>query len=217
MPSSLTDPRLFEPGTTGWTACDLDDPEIERQWLNGRYEIVEGVLTTLPPAYFVSGQTLQLLIYRATLHVGEEAGSFAAAVEIVLNDDRVVRADAAFLTAAEERRQREAALAAGRTDPARTRILIPPTLVIECVSPGHERHDQRTKRRWYAEFGVPNYWLLDPFRRTLACLALRDRAFHVDVAGREDEELRPSLFPGLVLRLGEIWSAGSLRADYDPS
>ena len=53
---------------------------------------------------------------------------------------------------------------------------------------------------------MANYWLLDPFRRTLECLVLRDRTLHVDVAGREAEELRPSLFPGLVLRLGGIWS-----------
>ena len=28
--------RNFEPGTTGWTAADLDRPEIERRWFAGR-------------------------------------------------------------------------------------------------------------------------------------------------------------------------------------
>jgi hypothetical protein len=41
--------RPFLPGTTGWTASDLDDPAIERGWIRGSYEIVEGVLTTMPP------------------------------------------------------------------------------------------------------------------------------------------------------------------------
>jgi hypothetical protein len=207
MASSLTESRLFEPGTTGWTASDLDDPEIERNWSDGRYEIVEGVLTTMPPAYYVGGKSLQRLIYRVIVHIGEKAGSFATEVEIVLDEDRVVRADAAFLTPAEEKRQEKAAVAAGRKDPVRTRILIPPTLIIECVSPGHEKHDHRTKRRWYGEFGVPNYWLLDPFKRTLKCLVYRDGAFHDNAAGRSNQEVRPSLFPGLVFRLGEIWNA----------
>jgi len=207
MASSLTESRPFEPGTTGWTARDLDDPEIERQWSDGRYEIVEGVLTTMAPAYFVGGKSLLRLISRVVLHIGERAGSFATEVEIVLDEDRVVRADAAFLTPAEEQRQQQAALAAGRKDPVRTRILIPPTLIIECVSPGHEKHDDRTKRRWYAEFGVRNYWLLDPFKRTLKCLIYRDGAFHDDTAGQGNDELCPSLFPGLVLHLGEIWNA----------
>jgi len=207
MLSSLSDTRLFEPGTTGWTAGDLDDPEIERNWSNGRYEIVEGVLTTMAPAYFVGGKTLLRLISRVVGHIGEGAGSFATEVEIVVDEDRVARADAAFMTASEEQRQQSAALAAGRKDPERTRILIPPSLIIECVSPGQEKHDHRTKRRWYAEFGVPNYWLLDPFKRTLQCLVLRDGAFHDDVVGHQNEEVRPSLFPGLVLRLEELWNA----------
>ena len=47
--------RPFLPGTTGWTASDLDDPQIERLWFSGRYEIVEGVLTSMPPAYLAGG------------------------------------------------------------------------------------------------------------------------------------------------------------------
>jgi len=207
MPLSAAESRPFVPGTTGWAARDLDDPQIERLWFEGRYEIVEGVLTTMPPAYFVGGETLLRLISRVVLHTGEAAGSFATEVDIVVSEDRVARADAAFLTPADKQRQRDAALAAGRKDLARTRILIPPTLIIECPSPGHESHDHRTKHRWYAEFGVPNYWLLDPFKSTLQCLVLRDSTYHDDTVGRGNDEIRPSLFPGLVLRLGEICSA----------
>jgi Uma2 family endonuclease len=206
MPPTLTETRPFEPGTTGWTARDLDDPEIERQWSDGRYEIVEGVLTRMPPAYYIGGKVTQRLIYRVVRHIGEEIGSFASEVEIVVDEDRVVRADAVFLTPAEEARQREAALAEGRKDPQRTRILIPPTLIIECVSPGHEKHDNRTKRRWYAEFGVAHYWILDPFKRTLKCLILREGVYHDDAVGQRDDEVRPALFSGLVLRLAELWT-----------
>src|SRR5882757_6669745 len=102
MPSSLTESRPFEPGTTGWTASDLDAPEIERQWFDGRYEIVEGVLTKMAPAYFAGGKTLQRVIFRVTTHIGEQAGSFGTEVEIVIDEDRVVRTDAAFLTPSEE-------------------------------------------------------------------------------------------------------------------
>jgi hypothetical protein len=51
MTATIVDKKEFEPGTTGWTVDDLNDPAIERQWFAGRYEIVEGVLTTVPPAY----------------------------------------------------------------------------------------------------------------------------------------------------------------------
>lgn len=54
---------------------------------------------------------------------------------------------------------------------------------------------------------MPNYWLIDAFNRSLECLVLDGPTYRVDVAGRGDDELRPSLFPGLVIRLGELWGA----------
>lgn len=64
MSRAATSSRPFEPGTTGWTVHDLDDPEIERQWFQGRYEIVEGVLTKIPPAYFAGGNVLFNVMHR---------------------------------------------------------------------------------------------------------------------------------------------------------
>ena len=116
--------------------------------------------------------------------------------------------DAAGRGATGRRRGERAARrsSSGPRDPERTRILVPPTLVIESLSPGHEAHDRRTKRKWYAEFGVPNYWLFDPFARSMECLMLESGTYRVDRHARGDDELRPSLFPGLVVPLGEVWS-----------
>jgi len=46
MTRLAAEPRSVVPGTTRWTADDLDDPRIEREWFRGHYEIIEGVLTT---------------------------------------------------------------------------------------------------------------------------------------------------------------------------
>lgn len=204
MPIAPATTRSFIPGTTGWTADDLDDPQIERQWEEGRYEIIEGVLTTMAPAYYTGGKTLFRLMYMVAAHAGK-AGSFCPEGEVIIDQTRVIRADAVFLTPAQEARQTQAALAAGAVDPDRKRILIAPLLIIESVSPGHELHDRRTKRRWYAEFGVPNYWLLDAFGRSLQCLVLENGAYREDAAGSQEQEVRPSLFPGLVIPLKQIW------------
>jgi Uma2 family endonuclease len=85
------------------------------------------------------------------------------------------------------------------------RLLVPPTLVIESISMGHADHDRETKRRWYAEFGVPNYWLLDAYEQTLECLKLDRTDYAVDCAGRGESELRPSSFPGLLIPLRTVW------------
>jgi len=199
--------RPFTPGTTGWTAGDLDDPEIERLWFQGRFEIINGVLTSMPPAYFPGTQSLQELLFVLKAELKRKATSdhFGGEVDIVIDEDRVVRADAVWLTPENWDRQKEATLRAGRSDPGRTRVLVPPKLVIESVSPGHERHDEATKRRWYAEFGIPNYWILDGFARSLKCLVLDGGSYRLDAEGRGNDAVRPSLFPGLSIELRHLW------------
>ncbi|MDB5296944.1 MAG: hypothetical protein JWO31_2927 [Phycisphaerales bacterium] len=200
--------KAFEPGSTGWTATDLDDPAIERQWSAGRYEIIEGVLSVMAAAFFVGGEGLHNLIDRVKDHLRATVGTrvgFSGEVDVVIDEPRVLRADAVYLDRDAKHRQAAAARAAGRRDPRRTRILVPPTLVIESVSPGHEAHDRRTKRRWYAEFGVPNYWLLDVFDRSLECLVLDGPAYRQDAAGRDADVVRPAAFPELAIPLAEVW------------
>jgi Uma2 family endonuclease len=199
--------RPFVPGTTGWTAHDLEDPQIEQLWFQGRYEIIDGVLTSMAPAYFPGTQSLQELIYilKTELKRKRIANHFGAEVDVHIDEDRVVRADAVWLTPEEQGRQREATARAGRADPGRTRILIPPKLVIESISVGHERHDEITKRRWYAEFGIPNYWILNPFAKSLKCFVLDGGSYRVDAEGRNTEEIRTTLFPELTIELGTLW------------
>jgi Uma2 family endonuclease len=208
MSSTITSSRPFEPGTTGWTVHDLDDPEIERRWAAGRYEIVEGVLTTMPPAYFVGGNALFNLLYEIKFHLRQsrQPGRFATELDIVVDEDRVARSDAAMLTPQDEARQAEAAKAAApQRDATRVRILVPPTLVIEALSPGHEQHDLKTKKRWYAEFGVPNYWVLDAFKKSLQCMVLDGRSYRTEATAGDDQTVQPGLFPGLMLSLTQVW------------
>src|SRR5437899_929176 len=54
--------RPFEPGTTGWTVDDLEDPEISWLWQEGHYEIVEGVLTLMPAAYLDGSLSIRKLL-----------------------------------------------------------------------------------------------------------------------------------------------------------
>jgi Uma2 family endonuclease len=187
---------------------DLDDPEIEQQWVNGRYEIVEGVLTTMPPAYFVGGNALFNLLHRIKSHLEQtgQAGRFATELDVVVDDDRVARSDAAMLTPADEARQAEAAKAAKpQRDATRVRILVPPTLVIEALSPGHEQHDLKTKKRWYAEFGVPNYWVLDAYAKSLQCMVLDGGTYRTERTAQGADVAQSQLFPGLVLPLTRVW------------
>ena len=209
MSSTPTISKPFGPGTTGWTVADLDDPITEQRWVEGRYEIVEGVLTTMPPAYFEGGNAAFNVMFFVKAHLNERGlrGRFSSEVDLVIDDSRVVRADAILLTPEDEQAQREAEQPDQSPWHGHTRILIPPTLVIESVSPGHQLHDRRTKMRWYAEFGVPNYWIVDAFQKSLECFILSDGVYRRDQSGTSNQPVRPSLFPGLLLPLDRIWES----------
>src|SRR4051794_19567895 len=97
MPTEVAH-REFIPGTTGWSIDDLDDPEIERLWFQGRYEIVEGVLTQMAPAYFDGGFALKRLIrmiddYTIAAGLGD---ALATEVDMILGKRRVPIVDAVF-------------------------------------------------------------------------------------------------------------------------
>lgn len=207
MTTAMASSRPFVPGTTGWTADDLTDPEIERHWVEGRYEIVEGVLAQMPPAYFTGGESLfkLMICIREHLLKGGRRWRCSTEVDMILRPRRVAVADAVFMTPEDDRRQASAARSIRKAPHGQARIVVPPTLVIESVSAGHEDHDRVTKREWYAEAGIPNYWLLDAEERSLECLVLEGAAYRTDVLGRNNDGIRPLLFPGLVILLADIW------------
>jgi Uma2 family endonuclease len=208
MTAHLSIPRPFVPGTTGWTADDLDDPQVQRLWEQGRYEIVEGVLATMPAAYLEGSLSLKRLVSIVERHLEStgQGGEFAYEVDLVVDRRRVPRVDALYLTAADLQRQRQAQASKGRSKHKYGRVLIPPTLIIESISEGHEEHDRALKRQWYAGFQVPNYWLLDAYRRALDCLVLDGEDYRADQSGRENDELRPQAFMGLTVRLQSLWA-----------
>lgn len=198
--------RRFRVGTTGWTAADLDDPRVEAEWVKGRYEIVEGVLARIPPAYYDPSRSLKRLIrlVDAAIAVTDPDGDVVTEVDLIVGELRVAVVDGIYLSPEDRAAQKR--LNAGHRGFTYGRIVVPPTLVIESLSRGHEAHDRKTKRHWYAEMKVPHYWLLSAHERALECLVLEGDDYRLAASGRESDEVRPSLFPSLVIPLSKLWA-----------
>src|SRR6478609_1295544 len=103
--------RPFVAGSSGWTASELDEPRIAKLWDEANFELIDGVLTTMPPAYYDGQKKLRRLIDIVEEHlkgVGRGQERFAFEIDIILSELRVPKADAVLLTPQDERRQREA-------------------------------------------------------------------------------------------------------------
>jgi len=204
-----TPKRTFTPGTTGWSADDLLNPAIERRWEAGAYEIVEGVLTIVPPAKFDASSALFRLCVIVTRFMDEYGlkGRFGPETDYIVTRQRVARADSVLVMESEFPKHRRTSESSRRTKRKGGigRLTQPPLLVVELVSPGHEHHDKVVKRSWYEKAGVPHYWILDEPKRTLECFRRAGEVYVLDAKGKGSETVRPSLFKGLLIPLRDLW------------
>jgi hypothetical protein len=53
--------------------------------------------------------------------------------------------------------------------------------------------------------GVPHYWVLDAFAKTLRAMVLEDGKYRAEASGKGDEAVRVSLFGGLTIPLQRVW------------
>lgn len=88
-----------------------------------------------------------------------------------------------------------------------------PSIAVEFVSAGPRnwRRDYVDKRRDYAEAGIPQYWIIDRFQRTLTVIHNRPTGQEEEVI-REGEIYRPLLFAGFELPLCELLESADRRA-----
>lgn len=92
-----------------------------------------------------------------------------------------------------------------------SRVIGPPDLVLEVVSPTSVKMDNGAKFRLYAEHGVPEYWIVNPMQRSIAVHALTGDQY--DLLSPNAPGLYHSrVLPGLAVSLDACFS-GPLSDD----
>ena len=81
----------------------------------------------------------------------------------------------------------------------------PADLVVEIVSPDSRTRDSQDKLHEYEEGGVPEYWVLDPFRREAKFYQLgEDGSYHL-VSPDENGVYESAVLKGLRLKVDWLW------------
>ena len=81
-----------------------------------------------------------------------------------------------------------------------------PDWACEVPSPGTRRLDLTDKRDIYGTAGVGHLWFIDPKARTLEAFALRDGAWTLLAALKDDAEVRVAPFDAVAFPLSALWS-----------
>lgn len=136
---------------SGWTVEDYYQlPEDGNQ-----YEIINGQLE-LKPSPTTTHQRLSQRLERTLLDTCEnEYIILEAPVDVILSEKETRQPDILMV-----HRSREAIIEVHA-------VVGPPDLVIGILSPSSAKRDRMMKKESYAYFGIPEYWIVDPFNLTI--------------------------------------------------
>jgi Uma2 family endonuclease len=80
-----------------------------------------------------------------------------------------------------------------------------PDWACELLSPGTRRFDLTEKRHIYGANGVRHLWLVDPQAQTLEAFELREGAWTLAAAFKDDDEVRAVPFDAVGFPLSALW------------
>jgi Uma2 family endonuclease len=130
-----------------------------------RYELIDGeIVVSASPILVHQTAVFELaVIFRAFVKRRQLGKVVMAPMDVRLAPDIVVQPDFCFV--------RKGSLA---DNPNEERIAGSADVMIEVLTPSNPGHDLVRKRELYARYGVAEYWIVDPIRKTITALSLAD-------------------------------------------
>ena len=80
-----------------------------------------------------------------------------------------------------------------------------PDLVVEVVSPGNSRHEMQRKFEVYEEFGVREYWLVEPSEERVIIYTLQEGKFVGHQPKFKEQAISSHIFPGFIIDLEKVF------------
>lgn len=161
-----------------------------------RYELFEGELVVTPaPGYAHQNAVFRLgRILLDHVEVHSLGNVVPAPFDVRLSDITVVEPDLLFIPTAR------------LPEPTAVRFDGPPELIVEFLSPTTADRDQGAKKKLYAQYGVPHYWIGDPTGRWLRACSLDQGAYTEVAFGKDGDAFSAPPFPDLVIDLAQLWA-----------
>lgn len=160
------------------------------------YEILDGMFVKEPTPYVhhqrVSRRLQRLLEDYFTPK--DPAGEiFNAPIDMTLSDTNVIQPDLVYIPGENTEIVEEA------------RINGIPYLVVEILSKWTRSKDRVRKRNIYERMGVPHYWIVGPYDKTIEAYALQNGLYVLRGSGLDMGEFTHPDFPGFSVDLIALW------------
>ncbi len=159
-----------------------------------RYEILSGELIEMPSPSS-EHQIISAKIFTKLNNYIETNGLgivLYSPLDIVFDEKNIFQPDIVFIS----RENKQIIQERG--------IFGPPDLIVEVLSKSTEKRDRGIKSKAYAKFGVKEYWLVDPGKRSMEVFVLEKSEFTLYCSVHNDDPLKSRVFPDFSVRFSEL-------------
>lgn len=160
------------------------------------YEFINGIAHFMPSPSTFHQRIIQRLNRKIDAFVESNALGevFTAPLDVYLSDEEYYQPDMLFVS-----NERKSII--------QERIKGAPDLVVEVLSPSNGYKDLTHKKLMYEEFGVREYWTVEPDERAIEVLVNTDMGFQVFSKAHRRGEVRSQVLSGFTVNLDQIFSA----------
>ena len=163
-----------------------------------RYEFNDGELVEMTPATVFHNDLMMFFTFFLQSEINHSNHPYCVRVNStqIFNGKRTRRPDVLVMTTAQSKSL------GNQPD-----ILHEPCLlVIEIVSPTCRSVDTVEKRKEYAQFGIPEYWIVDFLVGTFSVLTLVNGSY-IEKMYREDDRIASDIFPSISLSMNQVMAS----------
>ena len=130
-------------------------------------QLIDGeVVVSMPPILKHQAIVRELLLLLGLIARNTGGTAFTAPTEVYLDVHNVYEPDVLYLTPDTDCRMEE------------KRIVGAPELVVEVLSPSTAKYDRQEKYEAYQQYGVSEYWIVDPVHEVVEVWQLEGKRFN---------------------------------------
>lgn len=160
------------------------------------YQIIGGVIVMAPSASTFHQEIIRNILDLLSPFVrAKSLGKLLLSpIDFRFSDDEVYQPDLAFI--------RHSKL----NQVTKDRVETLPDLVVEVLSPSNAYYDLTHKKAIYAQYGVAEYWIVDPIEETVEILLNENGLYRTDQLLRKQGMLTSAMFPGFSMKVEDVFA-----------
>lgn len=161
-----------------------------------RYEIIEGELFMSPSPTPLHQEISKRLMRELDRFVENNHSGrvLYAPIDVVLNDENIVQPDILYVSKENEKIITE------------KNIQGAPDLIVEILSPATAYNDLVNKKDLYAQFGVKEYWIVDPGKQWIEIDVLSKNEYQIHQPATKSGSVSSHILHGFRINVTELFS-----------